>query len=113
MDELWVIILFIAGTVVSAFSQIILKIGAQKDYKGLKVYLNPYVIIGYTLFFAVTLLTVFCYRYIDLSLGGLISSLSYAFVAILSRLFLKETLNIRQIIAVILIVSGVSISILL
>ena len=113
MNGFWAIVLFVFGTIVSSFSQILLKVGAQKGYKGLRTYLNFYVLIGYGIFFLVTLLTVFCYQYVDLSLGGLISSLSYVFVAILSRIFLKEQIDRRQIIAIFLIVLGVSLSVVM
>lgn len=107
------ILLFVLCTIISSFSQILLKLGARKGYEGIRTYLNIYVISGYAVFFFVTLVTIFCYKYVDLSLGGLISALSYAFVAILSRIILKEKIDKRQITAILLIIAGVSFSVLM
>lgn len=112
MNILIVYLLFIACIFTSSCSQLLLKKGALKQYSGIKVYLNKEVIIGYCIFFLVTIFSTYLYKYIDLSIGTLLDSLGYIFVTALSLLFLKEKLTFKKTIGIILIASGVCICIL-
>ena len=79
----------------------------MKNYNGPKIFFNYETIIGYGVFFLVTLCVVFLYRYIKLSAGALIDTLSYVFIPVLSWLFFKEKLKIFQIIGIIIIIFGI------
>ncbi len=93
---------------ISGFSQILLKKSALKNYESkIKEFLNPYVIVGYSLFLFCTFVSVLCYKYVPLTLGTVIESTGYIFVPVLSFIFLKEKLNTKQLIGVIIVLIGV------
>ena len=73
----------------------------------MKEYLNLRVILAYGMFFASTVITVVAYKHVPLSLGPVLESSGYVFVAILSYFVLKERLSKKQIIGMALIVAGV------
>ncbi len=64
-------------------------------------------ILAYGMFFASTIITVIAYKYVPLSLGPVLESSGYVFVAILSYYILKERLTKKQFIGMVLIVLGV------
>ncbi len=64
-------------------------------------------ITAYAMFFASTIITVFAYKYVPLSLGPVLESAGYVFVAVLSYFILKERLTKKQIIGMVLIIAGV------
>ena len=102
------IILFIASVFVSSVSQVLLKKAADRPQNSfIKEYLNPTVIVAYSLFFISTLLTVFAYKQVPLSLGPVLESSGYIFVSILSYLIIKEKITKRQFIGVLLILIGI------
>ena len=59
------------------------------------------------MFFAGTLITIISYKTIPLSFGLILESAGYIFVAILSYVFLKEMLNKKQILGLVLILIGI------
>ena len=92
----------------SSSSQVILKKSANEKHESLiKEYLNVRVITAYAMFFASTIITVFAYKYVPLSLGPVLESCGYVFVAVLSYIFLKERLKRKQVIGLVLITVGV------
>ena len=99
--------LFVVCVLISAFSQVLLKNGANKGYVGLRIYLNKYVIIGYSLFLLVTFGTVSLYRYIKLSTGALLESLAYIFIPILSALLLQEKTKNKTLLGIGFVLCGV------
>ena len=107
MNSIFYIFLFSIGVFISACSQILLKKSANKNLQGLKVYFNPEVITGYSIFFAVAVFAVYLLRFIELTAAVLLESLSYIFIPVLSRAFFKETLNRKQLLGMGLILSGV------
>ena len=67
--------IYLLGTFVSSISQVMLKKAAQKEYDSpLGEYLNPLVIFAYCLFFGATLMTVFAYKEVPLSMGAILES---------------------------------------
>lgn len=101
-------IIFIASVLISSISQIMLKTSANKVYESkIKEYLNPTVIIAYALFFLSTIITVFAYKYVELSSGPILESFGYIFVAVLGYIFLKEKLSKKKIIGMVLILFGI------
>ena len=107
------IIIFLVSVLVSAFSQIILKKSAEIEYKDvLHEYLNPRVIIAYSMFVVSTLLTLYAYKGIPLSLGPLLEAVGYIYIPVLSYIFLKEKLTPKKMIGSIFIIGGILIYVL-
>lgn len=70
-------------------------------------YLNPKTVIAYVVFFGATLITVFAYKGVPLSLGPILGASEYIFVAVLSMIFLKEKIHQKKLIGLIIIIIGV------
>lgn len=109
MSELALFILVAIGSVlVSSVSQMMLKISANKQYESsIKEYLNPWVICAYILFFGSTLIMVFAYKVLPLSLGPVVEALGYVFVGVLGFVVLKEKITRKKALGMVLIVIGV------
>lgn len=102
------LMLFVVSTLLAAGPQILLKLSADKTHASRwKEYLNPYVLIAYGLFTISLILTVIAYKHISLSLGRMLDSTTYIFVAVLGSVFLKEKLKARQLIGILLICAGI------
>jgi multidrug transporter EmrE-like cation transporter len=101
-------LIFVFGVFISSISQIILKKSAQIDYGSkIKEYVNPRVILAYIIFFGATLCSVMAYKVIPLSLGPILESAGYIFVAFLSWLFLKEKISKQKLIGLAVIIIGI------
>lgn len=101
-------LIFIFGVFISSISQIILKKSAQIEYESkIKEYLNPRVIFAYIIFFGATLCSVWAYTVIPLSLGPILESAGYIFVAVLSWLFLKEKITKHKLLGLSVIIIGI------
>lgn len=99
---------YLGGVIISAISQILLKKSANEGEKSLiKQYLNIRVIAAYAMFFGATLLSIFAYKVIPLTLGAILGTLEYGLVAILGYVFLKEQLQKKQIIGLLIIITGI------
>ena len=93
---------------VSSVSQILLKKSAGIKYSSkIREYLNPYVIIGYTLFFGCTIISMYALKVVPLSMSPVLESCGYIFVALISYIFLKEKLTKKQLLGTALIILGV------
>lgn len=98
----------LVGVFVSAISQVMLKKAAMKTYSSrIREYLNPMVIIAYGMFVGTTLLSVFAYRGIPLSMGPILEATSYIYVTIFGVKIFKEKLNGKKILALGLILFGI------
>ena len=103
MIKVWVYSgIYILGVIISALAQILLKKSAN-----IKEYLNFKTIFAYGIFFGATLCSVFAYKYVPLSMGPILGTTEYVFVAILSYLLLKEKISKRKLIGLITIIIGV------
>ena len=101
-------LIYLAGVFVSAIAQILLKKSAGKTYDSkIKEYLNPYVIISYAIFFGATFCTIYAYKEVPLSLGPILAASEYIFVAVLSKMVLKEHINLKKFIGLSVIVAGI------
>lgn len=101
-------IILVVSVLIASISQIILKKGAQKDYKNIiREYLNPYVISGYGLMVTSTILTIWAFKGLDYKNGPIVESIGYLFVMILSNLLLKEKITKRKIVGNIMILIGI------
>lgn len=100
--------LFMGALFVSSISQILLKRSADIKYENrIREYLNLRVIVAYGLFFSASLITVIAYRGIPLSMGPVLESAGYVFVAILGRIFLHEKISRRKLLGLALILVGI------
>lgn len=102
------IIIFLISVLVSSVSQVILKTSANKEHESkIKEIFNVRVILAYAMFFFATLLTMLAYRKVPLSLGAVLETTGYVYVAILGRLVLKERLDKYKIIGNAFIITGI------
>lgn len=98
----------ILGVFISSVSQVILKKAAMKKYSSvIREYLNPGVIVAYTIFVLATLMTVFAYKGLPLSWGPILDSSGYLFVTIWGVTLFKEKITARKAIAIAIIVIGI------
>lgn len=105
---LWSLLLLLVSIFISACSQILLKVAANRTYKSPKEeYLNIRVIVAYIIFLCSTLLTMLSLRFLPLSRVPIIESLGYIFVTVLSRLILGEKINNTKIFGLFLILGGI------
>lgn len=110
MNEVnWVYaLILVSGVLISSVSQILLKKSANIDHGSfIKEYLNPIVVISYLIFFAATILSVFAYKGIPLSMGMILDSTGYIFITVLSVIFLKERPTVKKIVALAVIITGI------
>jgi multidrug transporter EmrE-like cation transporter len=101
------IALFLLSVMLAAVSQVMLKKAADRGLAGIRQYLNPLTVCAYGLFFGCTLLTLWAYRVVPLSLGMALESAGYVFVTALSAAFLHEPVTRRKALGIALIVAGV------
>lgn len=82
----------------TAFSQILLKMGAVKfkEVIFIRKYLNIYVITAYFLFFCVTLLNLYAYKYLPLKMAIIYLPITFILVALFSIVILKEKMTKKQ-----------------
>ena len=100
--------IYILGVVISSISQVLLKKSADVERESkIKEYLNFKTIFAYGMFFLATLCSVFAYKYVPLSMGPILGTIEYVFVAILSYYLLKEKISKRKLIGLITIILGV------
>lgn len=96
------------GVFISSVSQVLLKKSANKTYdSAIKEYLNPLVIFAYTMFVASTLLSVFAYKGIPLSMGPILDATGYIYVTIFGVTIFKERLTKKKALALALIIGGI------
>ena len=102
-------VLGIISATMVATSQVLLKIGATRhgNSSAIRQYLNGYVLIGYCLFFLVTVINVYVFSVLPLKMANIFVALGYVGVLILSRMFLGERVKRQRLIGVVLIVVGV------
>lgn len=102
------ILIFIISVFIASLSQVILKMSANKTHtKLVDEYRNKYVIVAYIMFLSSTLLTMVAYKKVPLSLGPLIESMGFIFVAVMSFVILKEHFSMRKKIGYLTILIGI------
>lgn len=100
--------LLLLGVFLSAISQVMLKKAALRQYPNkIREYLNPLVIIAYTIFVGTTFLSIYAYKGIPLSMGPVLEATSYIYVTIFGVTIFKEKLNRHKLIGLALIVLGI------
>lgn len=107
-DVLMYSCILLFGVFISAVSQVMLKKAAMKNYDTWwKEYLNPLVIIAYTIFFGATFCTIYAYKAVPLSMGPILEATSYIYVTAFGVTFFHEKMNIQKGIALALILLGI------
>ena len=107
-NEILYIIIFITSVFISSVSQILLKKSANTIYKNkIREYVNYKVIFSYFLFILSTLITLYAYKVVPLSLGPILESTGYIFVTILGVIILDEKINKKKFIGMIIIMVGI------
>lgn len=103
-------LLLLAGVFISAVSQVLLKKEAGKEHSSLiGEYLNPAVITAYAMFFVSTLLSVFAYRGIPLSMGPVLEATSYIYVTFFGVKIFREKINKKKVLALLMIIGGIAV----
>jgi multidrug transporter EmrE-like cation transporter len=96
------------GVFISGISQVLLKKSAGRQYSSaIREYLNPLVIVAYAMFFGATLLSVYAYKGIPLSMGPILDATGYIYVTIFGITIFHEKLNARRVLALALIILGI------
>ena len=96
------------GVFISGISQVLLKKSAGRQYSSaIREYLNLLVIVAYAMFFGATLLSVYAYKGIPLSMGPILDATGYVYVTIFGITIFHEKLNARRILALVLIILGI------
>ena len=102
------IYIMVAGTFLTAISQILLKQSADEKHDSfLKEYLNWKVIVAYILFGTVLLANTYAYTRVDMKYGSVIETLAYVWIFIMSITLLHEKITVRKIIGNLLIVTRI------
>ncbi len=98
----------LVGVFISSVSQVLLKKAALKHSdSSIDDYLNPLVIGAYILFIITTIISVYAYKGIPLSLGPILEATSYAYITIFGVKIFGEKVGRKKIIALSLILCGV------
>lgn len=93
---------------ISSVSQIILKKSANKTYSSpIREIFNIRVIIAYGIFFLALIINIFALKGLEYKYAGVIESLGYIFILLLSRAFLNEKITKNKIIGTTMILVGV------
>lgn len=107
--QLWFYASFMLISVfISSVSQVLLKKASMKEHGSfIREYLNPSVVFAYSIFVIATFLSIFAYRVVPLSMGGILESTSYIYVTIFGVTIFKEKFTKRKAVALALIISGI------
>lgn len=106
--------ILLVSVFISAVSQVLLKISANRSHESaVREYANPLVIGAYAIFLLSTLMTVYAYRVVPLSLGPVLESTSYLYVTAFGALIFKEKITVKKLVALALIVGGICVFALL
>lgn len=109
MNELYIYLgIMIVGVAIAAFSQLLLKQAANREYSSiLRQYLNPRVIIAYGMLFLSTIASLIAFRVVPLSYAPVADACGQIFTVTLSVLVLKEKLTIKKVIGLFIILAGI------
>ena len=104
-------LLVILSVFLASGAQMLLKKGALQPHGSfLKEYLNPWVTGGYVILGLTLVLNIYAMsRGIQVKEVGIIESLSYLFVPLMSLLFFKERLTPRKILSIVIIIAGIAV----
>lgn len=102
--------LILLGTFISSIAQVLLKKESAREHDSvIREYLNPRVIIAYVIFFGATLLSIFAYRVVPLSMGAILEATGYIYVTVFGVTIFHEKLNRKKTAALLLILAGIAV----
>lgn len=102
------ILLLGISALIASISQILLKHSATKTYENhIKEYVNPWVISGYFLLFATTIINLFAYKKIEYKYGAIMETLAFVFVIFFSRILFQEKITKKKLLGSVLILAGI------
>ena len=100
--------IFLFGVFISGISQVLLKKAAMVKYDSwIREYLNVKVIVAYAIFFGATLLSIYAYKVLPLSMGPILDSTGYIFVTFFGVTIFKEKITPKKWVALALIIAGI------
>lgn len=106
-------LILVISVIISSFSQIMLKFSALKKHKSfIFEYLNVLVIFAYFIYFIAIFLDIFALKKVPVSYIPIVESSSYVFIVVLSRIFFKEKISFKKILALGVILLGIGIYII-
>lgn len=93
---------------ITAFSQMLLKISANKKHKArVFEYLNGYVIVSYILYGLVLLLNIYIYTMAEYRYGVILNTLAVMFVTLLASIVLREKITKRKLLGNLIVIIGI------
>lgn len=109
MEKIIIVLIAVISTLLGATGALCFKKGSTKFRLTIPgIIKNKFFVVGLFLYALATILILFTYKTADLSFVYPLVSLSYVWVAIFSRLFLKEKLNKFKWLGILLIVMGIA-----
>lgn len=94
---------------ITAFSHLLLKSGINRSDTYLKSFFHLRTLAAYFFLGTASLLVVFAMKEIELGKVTVIASINYVLILLLSKAFLKEPINTRQLLGVLIIITGIAI----
>lgn len=102
------VLIALASVCIASFSQVLLKMGAGKNYTSkIREYLNVYVIGGYGMLFVSMILTVLAYSHLSYLSVPVVEAVGYVLVPVLSYFFFREKISCRKMLGILLILVGI------
>ena len=102
------VVIFLMSTFISSISQVILKKSTFKHYDSvIREYINLPVILAYSIFLIATLMSVFTYKILPLSLATALDTTSYLYITFFGVVIFKEKLTKQKIFSLTLIILGI------
>lgn len=103
------ILLWLFSVIIAAFSQVLLKVAANREYENkLREYLNPLVITAYGIFFLSWALTTWALRHVAYAKNSpVIEATSYIWGPLFGVLLLKEKISKRRLLGMAIILVGI------
>ncbi|PCJ57076.1 MAG: hypothetical protein COA79_17245 [Planctomycetota bacterium] len=92
---------------ITAFSHLLLKSGVNLSDSYIKSFFHWRTLSAYFFLGIAALLVVFAMKKIPLGQVTVLASINYAFILVLSKLFLKEPIHQRQYVGVLTIIAGI------
>lgn len=100
--------ILLLGVFISSISQVLLKKASMCHYDSpIQEYMNPLVVFAYIIFVGTTLLSIFAYRGIPLSMGPVLEATSYIYVSIFGVIIFDEKMDKRKFVALMFIICGI------
>lgn len=95
------------STLLGAFGSLYLKKGSKKVTRNLFSFINKNLIGGITLYLLSTIAYIYLLGKYELSMIYPLSALTYIWIMIISKIYLKEEISNTKIVSIILIISGI------